>query len=582
MYLLNRISFRETLISMLALALAFFMGKGLVDCGGDFLTKSALFTFLPAIIIAGLFLIVTLTDDLKGFFLPFVQSGGVANLSWKIAMPLFAFSVAMSILVGFLLEHSAGRLLYALALTTTCIGCILFPIYRAEHSFAFFVLAAPVLFYLSKRYEQITTLDIGFYEILPTTICFAVLVLMVFIRTIMSRAQFFQGPMGIPLIIYLIVGISAAIVSGDLSKGLPTFIHIVVLPLTVFFVITNTIKTEEHIITLLKSFAISVCLVSLLALMQNPPGGSLEEMGRSSFFFGLGTGVAGEKNEFARLITMIFPILCVIYFLYEGKPSVKILIILSVLVLTVCQITTFTKTGWISLLCATLFFSFFGKEYIGRALKALLFLSFIMVGIGAYDYVKYFFFTTGIENFDDLMKYESVSIRLLNYKTSLMMMFDYPLTGVGLGRFGDYSQYYTPHFYGHELRMVGGKLIMKRVSGCFPASHSFIGLGSEGGVMMLLSFAGIIFMAFKESLYVRRNSQNSKIRLITVGLIASLIIYCFFCVTEGTGFSTGSNFRLGGYLASTIISLIAVMHRIKDLPRRDGVVFDNRWIKGSG
>lgn len=559
-YLLNRISFRETLISMLVLVLAFFVGKGLMACEGNFLTKSALFAFLPAVIVAGLFLIVTLTDDFKGFFLPIIQPNVAANLSWKTIPVLFAFSVAMGIMVGFFTEHSAGRLIYAFTLIITCIGCILFPIYRVERGFAFFILASPVLFFLSKRYEEITTINIGFYEILPTTICFAALFVMVFIGTIMNRMQFFKDSIEIPLIIYLIAGIAAAMVSGDISKWLPAFIHTVALPLMIFFVVTNTIRTEDHIFSLLKAFAISICLVSLFTLKHHPLGSSLEEIGRNAFFFGPGTGVVGEKNWFAMLITMILPLLYVIYFLYEGKPAKKTLVILSILLLMVCLIMTFTKTGWISLFFATVFFAFFAKEYFGRALKALLLLSFIMIGTGLYGYIRYYF--SGVQNLEDLMRYDSVYIRGLNYKASILMMLDYPLTGIGLGRFGDYSQYYTPHFYTHEVRMIGEKWAFKRVTGYFPGSHSFIGLGSEGGVMMLLSFVGIIFMAFKEGLYVRITSQDSKIRLIIVGLMASLIIYCFFCFSEGTGFSTGSNFRLGGYLACTVISLIAVVHRI--------------------
>lgn len=557
-------------MEVLVPVLAFFVGKGLVDCGGNFLTKGALFAFLPAVIVGGLLLIVTLTDDLKGLFLPFLQPGEVASLSWKIIPAILAFSVIMGLLVGFFIEHSAGRLIYVLALIITCIGCTLLPIYRVEHSFAFFILASPILLYLSKRYEQITTINVGFYEVLPTTICFVVLSVTVFIVTIMNRTQFFKDSIEIPLIVYLIAGITAATVSEDPSKWLPSFIHTVALPLGIFFVVTNTVKTEEHIFSLLKAFAISMCFVSLLALRQHPLGDSLEAMSSNSFFLGLGTGVAGEKNEFARLITMIFPILYVIYFLYEGKPLIKILIVLSVFVVTVCLIMTFTKTGWISLLFATFFFAFFAKEYLGRALKVLLFLSFIMVSIGTYGYIKYYFFTTGIENFNDLMRYESVNIRLLNYKTSVAMMFDYPLTGVGLGRFGDYSQYYTPHFSAHEPRIIGAKLVFKRITGYFPGSHNFIGLGSEGGVMMLLSFVGIIFTAFKEGLYIRKISQNSKIRLTIVGLMASLIIYCFFCFSEGVGFSEGANFRFVGYLPCAVIGLIAVVHRITGSSRGNG------------
>ena len=322
-----------------------------------------------------------------------------------------------------------------------------------------------------------------------------------------------------PILLILLGCLISIIVSPDKQTGLGIFKGWFVDPLLLFLVIIHIVKLPSlsfpklvevkrgMIIKILSFLAVSGIIVSIIGFLYYLFG-ELTYDGRLKAFF-------LSPNHLAMYLVPA-GIISFGLFLNYGKNtkidksqiSFKYFWLFGFIICSIVIYLTYSYGAWIGFGAAFLFLIFFGQEkIIWRKFFSLLIIISLFLSI-------IFFFQFSAEKFQNLANYSRSSLesRTMIWKTSLAILKDHPLWGIGPGNFQDFYLDYQKKFPPYLEWAV-------------PQPHNlFLAFYLQCGLFGLIGFLWLILLFFKTSArYLPIADYRLPIAILTAVMIYILI-----------------------------------------------------------
>jgi O-antigen ligase len=192
----------------------------------------------------------------------------------------------------------------------------------------------------------------------------------------------------------------------------------------------------------------------------------------TSFFY--------DPNYFANLLISVIP-LVIAYILIFKKRIMKLFLTFIFLLFNIVLFLTFSRSAWLStaIIYLLMFFMFMKKERVIRYLPILLLACFVFIPKNLLQ--------LGIKRVS--IDYSTLT-RIELLKSSLKIIKDHPITGVGLANFKNvYPMYESPTAF------YQGKIY---------AHNSYLEFWAEAGTVSFLLFLFLLFIVFKNYIFAIR------------------------------------------------------------------------------
>lgn len=272
-------------------------------------------------------------------------------------------------------------------------------------------------------------------------------------------------------------------------------------PIFLYFISLNMIKNKEDIKKVIIIIMIATVAISAMAIKEYMNYGDRGSLERSRI-----GGVFEQPNLLgAYLVYMIFLFLG-FYLLNIEKPRYWLFLILSLICFRGIMVA-FSRGAYIAFAFGLLVITFFRSKVIFTILVVLMIFA-ILNPIFLPGGIRYRMSMTskneGILSTDTQQITDpSVTNRLEIWKGAIRMIKDHPF-GTGYGTFPFFIPYYTA--------------IEKRMD----AHNTYLILAAEMGIHTLTIFLVILFILFKNTLWLYKKIKDRFIRAVTLGFLGSL------------------------------------------------------------
>ena len=347
--------------------------------------------------------------------------------------------------------------------------------------------------------------------IVPTMVCVGLsgLCAVSFILNMKKNKSYTITAIGTMLIAF--VGLAAISTLTSIHRTKSMQILMLYIAFAVFYFVTvNTVRTKQQWYNLVMFFVLSGAAVALFGVYQNFV---LETTAQSSWvdtemFSEIGVRVYStldNPNVLGQFLVLVIPVAFAML-VSEKKALSKIVLFLSCVIMGACLIFTWSRAGWVAIVLALGFFVVMkDRRWSTLVIVALLIMPFVLPQ-------NILSRITSIGN----MKDSSTAYRVSVWIASLRIAADYWLGGIGLGS-GAFERMYQ----NYALNGAGFAL----------HSHNFyIQLVVEMGVLGLIVFFAIIFLAYKQIICIKdKKSLNYNVSLAIGG---ALLGYLFQGMAE--------------------------------------------------
>ncbi|HKZ21974.1 MAG TPA: O-antigen ligase family protein [candidate division Zixibacteria bacterium] len=355
------------------------------------------------------------------------------------------------------------------------------------------------------------------------------------------------------LLILWFVLILTFLLSGIFSLNPVKSMRVTILHLTLFlilFLIVQFVKNRQDLVKFTQHWMVIgfiLCLYGLVEYLGSfigfdidraifGPIYSLTTPGQSvaQRIFGQRIySLFGDPNNFAGFLNTIFPFfLCsTIYFAKLKQTKRFFWFLLATLTVFFVFIMTLSRSGWLGLTMGLLVVAWYKRAQIFRKgnLKYLAFALIVFIIFFAQIY-QYTYFVVSAK----LEEMESRQIHLYLVKSAFQMFLSHPLTGVGIGNFGEaYGRYFKP---GYEY---------------YNAHSAFLTILSETGIIGFIIYISFYIFVLRQILLFFRNSSGYHKEVIGLGLLSGFcglmaanifyqnFTFQFFFVFLGLAFASG-------------------------------------------
>ncbi len=347
--------------------------------------------------------------------------------------------------------------------------------------------------------------------IVPTMVCVGLsgLCAVSFVLNMEKNKRYTITAIGTMLIAF--VGLAAISTLTSIHRTKSIQILMLYVAFAVFYFVTvNTVRTKQQWKNIVMFFVLSGVAVALYGVYQNF---ALETTAQSSWvdsemFSEIGVRVYStldNPNVLGQFLVLVIPVAFAML-VSEKKAISRIVFFIACAIMGACLIFTWSRAGWVAIVLALGFFVVMkDRRWSTLVIVALLIMPFVLPE-------NILSRITSIGN----MKDSSTAYRVSVWIASLRIAADYWLGGIGLGSgaFERMYQHYALNGAGFALH-----------------SHNFyIQLVVEMGILGLIVFFGIIFLAYKQIICIEdKKSVNYNVALALGG---ALLGYLFQGVAE--------------------------------------------------
>lgn len=356
----------------------------------------------------------------------------------------------------------------------------------------------------------------GFLLFLPSSIAFAhtcltLLVLTYLIEAIITKQfSFPQTPLNLPLAGYVAITLITTMFAVDVLRslrGIKSLLNIGVFYL--FYLAIQDLRQLKKLTALLMLFTtlaasygilqyyLEVDLfrlsrpVSFLKHLNNDLKAPLRIPGFSSYM------------TFSGQLAMIIPLLC-IYILAVKRVSQKGLIAISILLSCLALLWTYTRSAWIATVC--------GVTLIGYMKGKKLLLLFLLLFLLLLIFVVFQPELLG-RGLSAISTKENME-RIYTWESTLYMIRDHPLTGIGKGNYSKLTAHYRT---GYDFDFTSRA----------HAHNNLLQIAVESGILSLLCFLwlwGVIFRTLYQA-YQQIPESNVTLKMLSLGFLGSMVAF---------------------------------------------------------
>lgn len=330
-----------------------------------------------------------------------------------------------------------------------------------------------------------------------------VLVSWVFKRAGGSGCRLAFSPVWVPLVLFFVVQFYATVTSVSFWTSASEFL-IPVTGLIFLFVMVGTIDSEEKLDDLVVCLALAGLITAVYAIYQYYAGPSVLDLGKEWFD-------VRQNPELRNRAYAVFenPNLLAQYLVLLGSFSLggmfaaprwwrKVFFGMTVVAATCCLVLTYSRGGWAAFAAALLVFGFFmNRQRLCTILPVAVAAGYFLVPARMITRI-----TTAFSSKDS-----SILYRFDTWNSTLSLVRDYWVTGVGLGRRA-FARVYATH-------MINANYV--------PHSHClYLQLISELGILGLAVFIWLFISLFRLGFRLCRAESNF-IRSLNAGLMGAFI-----------------------------------------------------------
>ena len=329
----------------------------------------------------------------------------------------------------------------------------------------------------------------------------SLIALFLFINRI-TKQQRLKELINIPLDYFIIAFFAVSLLSGinlfQPYASVKSFISniLTVLAVTVwYFIIKDTLKNKEDIKQVIWVLLYQGLILAIYGIFEYVSG-----INSRVYSF------TGNPNTLPNYFIVTIPLILAV-FLATNDFKKKLLILVSVLLILVCLLLTFSRGGWVGFALTLITFTILiNKKLLPWFLGVSIFSLFVLPN-SITDRVLSIF----------TLNDSNIIQRIYIWKSAWGMFWANPIDGIGLGQFRFIYPYYKLWF-GDSIQPHAHNMIIQK----------FVELGTLGGVILL----GLIVTIFKSAWsHLKKQDNNSFNKTIITGCIAGLlgiIVHGFF------------------------------------------------------
>ncbi len=321
-----------------------------------------------------------------------------------------------------------------------------------------------------------------------------------------GRIDFVHTPLNLPILLYLITQVISVIFS-------PLKVHSLLALkeewlFLLFFLIVNNVKPEDKIVKLVTILLAVSGLVGLYAIWQHYSGMDLYRhrmlVSRGGVF--ISTGLFDHHLTFGGYYMLAFLLALVMVLSSKRKGGLRVLDLAAPVIIGLSLIFCYARSAWLGAVAGILIFGF-SK---GRKFALILCLGMIVLVLAVFvieptswDRIK------EISLSRDKDKAESTRIRL--WQTSINMIKDKPIWGIGLGNFTQlFEQYKVEGYYD---------------TNCHP-HNDYLNMAVNSGFLGLLAYLGIWIVFLYSSIRAMINNKRKGFPYwIQIGGVVAIISF---------------------------------------------------------
>jgi len=374
---------------------------------------------------------------------------------------------------------------------------------------------------------------------LPTELLIPVLLVIatagIFLR---GKFSWTHNRLNAPVLLFALVILGSFLVSQDRWISFKAILRDEAYIVTGFLLIRYYLTSKMRLSTLLFGCALGTTLVTAYGLYtQFIEGVAIYQDIAQPFF----------KNHciYAAFLAMNFAMLAAFYLAYpRSKLRWIAFLILGFWGFAIAM--TFVRGAWLSLLALVVFYAYLERRLVNlKIVIAIAMLGLIGVGIvGSLQLAE--LFAERMEHLTDL-SYVTNYDRIDRWMAALLMFWDYPLLGVGWGRYADeYYQYiYYLDTYSSQIRMG--------------AHNLYLEILAESGVIGGVAFGILILLFVLEARRLRQHCSDLFLRTVLTGTLGAMLTYLVHAFVNNLGPSD----KIGLFFW-VLIGLVPVVGRLME------------------
>lgn len=353
--------------------------------------------------------------------------------------------------------------------------------------------------------------------------------LLLFDRIIRGKRIRVKTPVNNPLIGWIVLALISCAYSTDRADSMEAFSHFLVYP-AALFILSHTFRTRSQKLLLLYTVIAASLMMAIPVFLQSlffSNDNESREVLRSLIYV--------NPNNLAGFIEMTIPIVIGLS-IYYFTEKIRLLFLGLVLGgLFFLHMSTISRGGWIGVcfglsFMAISFISFkeLPKQKIWIVLAGLLFFVFL-----------FFVYTPALEKISLMVRSEDPTVRnrIEIWKSTITMIKDYPLFGVGPGQYANiFTQYHPPT---HEDRV-------------FYAHNEYLQIIAELGVLAIPLYIWSMIKLFFAG-FSKRNEESRFEQIVALGAMSGIVALLLHNIVE-FNLSIPSNAVLATILVHLVIS----------------------------
>lgn len=340
-----------------------------------------------------------------------------------------------------------------------------------------------------------------------------------------GKMLFTKTSINIPIFSFLLCSLAASFYSAHIKNSLETVLHNYLTYFIIFFCMINTIRSQEQINRIVKAMLITCGLVCAYGVYGYYTGIAIRDERLVATF--------EYHSRIAKYISLLLPIAVCLFFWYKDKLS-RLSLSLFVILCSFSLVLTMNRTSWVAIFIAMIFIGFATQKKLLMA---------VFIGVcGLLIFILPSKFITHAKTITQVNKYftskEILGERLLCWKSSIAIIKDHPVLGIGPGKknFRDAYQQYRKKIKATEKQLKGEKAPeqqqemktqkkdrARKVASLSHAHNILLHVWVETGMVGLLSFLWLFATVFYAAIKSWRFSRVGYEKMLLLGITASLI-----------------------------------------------------------
>ena len=279
--------------------------------------------------------------------------------------------------------------------------------------------------------------------------------------------------------------------------------------LAIYFLVVNLFNTREWLERMVTVIAIPSVLVSLYGILGYATSNLQAKWLDMSMFSGItnrAVSVFENPNMLATYLVLTLPFVVICALNKRSSAKVRLASLGGALVSVVCIVLTWSRGAWLGLIAAVVLFTLIVYKHSLKYWLAVALTSPFWSKLIPGDIMTRFM---SIGDLSDSSTY----YRLYTWKGSLRLLFDYWMSGIGVGE-AAFSQVYPLYAY------VG-------IESTVHSHNVFLQIAIELGVTGLIVFLIIMFLTAQKAFWGLKNTRDDAVKLCIAaalsGLMAALV-----------------------------------------------------------